>query len=88
MTSASILEARERARSRSEAYRDRRRNGRMLVTVEVGRRQIAAFERMALVAVGDRDKTSIAWAVSRFLEAAPHVCAIGDALWPASDDTR
>ena len=88
MTSASILEARERARSRSEAYRERRRNGRMLVTIEIAPHQIAAFERMALVAVGDRDKASIAWAVNRFLEAAPHVCAIGDALWPASDNTR
>jgi hypothetical protein len=34
--------------------------------------------------VDDRDKASIAWAVSRFLDAAPHLAAIGDALWPES----
>jgi hypothetical protein len=82
----STRETRERARGRSEAYRDRRRHGRVLVTVEVGPYQIAAFERLALLDVGDRDKGSIAAAVNRFLQAAPHLSAIGDALWPESGE--
>ena len=79
-------EARERARSRSEAHRDRRRHGRVLVTVEVGPYQVAALERLALLEVGDRDKGSIATAVNRFLQAAPHLSAMGDALWPESEE--
>jgi hypothetical protein len=69
-------------RQRSEAYRDRRRHGRMLVTVEIGPRHLAALERLALLDAGERDKACIAWAVSRFLDAAPHVSALGDTLWP------
>jgi hypothetical protein len=42
----------------------------------------AALERLTLLERGDRDKASIAWAVSRFLDTAPHVSATGDALWP------
>jgi hypothetical protein len=34
----------------------------------------------------ERDKACIAWAVSRFLDAAPHVSALGDALWPAEGE--
>jgi len=34
--------------------------------------------------VGDREKTSISMAVTRFLEAAPYLSAMGDALWPDS----
>jgi hypothetical protein len=86
MTHSTTPEARERARDRSEAYRDRRRHGRILVSVEVGPYQIAALERLALLLVGDRDKESIAAAVSRFLRAAPHISAIGDALWPESEE--
>ena len=74
---------REQGRERSEAYRDRRRHGRMLVSVEVGPRHLAALERLALLDSGERDKTCIAWAVTRFLDAAPQVSALGDALWPA-----
>jgi hypothetical protein len=85
MMHATTPEARERARSRSEAYRDRRRHGRILVTVEVGQYQVAALERLALLEAGDRDKESIATAVSRFLEAAPYLSAMGDALWPESE---
>lgn len=79
-------EARERGGSRSEAYRDRRRHGRVLVTVEVGPYQAAALERLALLDIGDRDKGSIAAAVSRFLRAAPHLSAMGDALWPEGEE--
>ena len=57
-------------------YRERRRHGLVLVSLEVGPRQIAALERLALLDVDDRDKASIAWAVSRFLDAAPHLAAL------------
>jgi hypothetical protein len=77
---------RKLGRQRSEAYRDRRRNGRMLVSVEVGPRHIAALERLALLDLGERHKDRIAWAVSRFLDAAQHVSALGDALWPAEEE--
>jgi hypothetical protein len=84
MTHKPMAAAREQARERSEAYRERRRHGRVLVAVEVGPRHLAALERLALLEVGDRDKISIAFAVSRFLETAPHLSAMGDALWPKS----
>ena len=86
MTHLATAEARERARGRSEAYRERRRHGRILVTVEVGPYLVAALERLALLDVGDRDKESIATAVIRFLEAAPYLSAMGDALWPESEE--
>ena len=86
MTHSTSPEARELARSRSEAYRDRRRHGRILVSVEVGPYQVAALERLALLDVGDRDKGSIAAAVNRFLRAAPHLSAMGDALWPEGEE--
>jgi hypothetical protein len=73
-------------RQRSEAYRDRRRHGRILITVEVGPRQCAALERLALLGVGERDKARLARAVSRFLDAAPYVLALGDALWPDGEE--
>jgi hypothetical protein len=79
-------ERREQGRDRSEAFRDRRRHGRVLVQVEVGPRHLAALERLALLDAGERDKSSIAWAVTRFLDAVPHVSALGDALWPAVED--
>ena len=66
----------------------RARHGLVLVSLEVGPRQIAALERLALLDVDDRDKASIAWAVSRFLDAAPHLAAIGDALWPESEEAE
>ena len=58
----------------------------MLVSVEIGPRHIAALERLALLERGDRDKARIAWAVSRFLDAAPHVATLGDARWPANEE--
>jgi hypothetical protein len=77
---------REQGRERSEAYRERRRHGRVLVSVEMGPRHFAAMERLALLETGQRDKGCIACAESRFLDAAPHAAAIGDALWPAGED--
>jgi hypothetical protein len=77
MTGTTDEQRREQGRERSEAYRERRRRGRMLVPVEVGPHHFAALERLALLDAGERDKASIAWAVSRFLDAAPHVSALG-----------
>ena len=78
---------RQKGRDRSEAYRERRRHGRMLVPVEIGPRHLAALERRALLGRGERDKACIAWAVSRFMDdAALHVSALGDALWPADGE--
>ena len=86
MSGATDQQRRELGRERSEAYRDRRRHGRLLVSVEIGPRQLAALERLALLDTGERDKACIAWAVSRFLDAAPHVSALGDALWPDDEE--
>jgi hypothetical protein len=74
------------AQQRVEACRDRRKHGRVLVSIEVEPLQLAAFERLALLEVGERDKAAIAWAVERYLASASHVSAMGDALWPASED--
>jgi hypothetical protein len=79
-------ETRERARERSEAYRERRRHGRVLVPIEVAPHQLSALERLALLDTGNRDKRAIAWAVTRFLEAAPHLAAAGDAMWPETGE--
>lgn len=81
-------ERREQGRERSEAFRERRRHGRVLVQVEVGPHHFAALERLALLGSGERDKACIAWAVSRFIDAAPHVSALGDALWPTAEEER
>jgi len=75
-------ERREAARQRSEAYRDRKRRGVMLVSIEVEARSIAALERLALLPRGERDPYEVACAVAQFLMAAPSVAAMGDALWP------
>ena len=77
---------RDKGRERSEAYRDRRRHGRMLVSVEISPRQLAALERLALLHSGERDKACIARAVTRFFDAAPHVSALGDALYPVEEE--
>jgi hypothetical protein len=79
-------ERRESGRARNEAFRERRRHGRILVQVEIAPRHLAALEQLALLDVGERDKAAIAWAVTRFLEAAPQVSALGNALWPAEEE--
>jgi hypothetical protein len=73
---------RDLARQRSEAYRRRRRRGAVLVAIELDPRDLAALERLALLAPGDRDPNRMAAAAAQFLAAAPHVAAMGDALWP------
>ena len=54
--------------------------------VEIEARQMAGLERLRLLEAGERDKPTIARAVERFLDGAAHVGALGDALWPASED--
>ena len=77
MSKTTDEQRRQHGRMRSEAYRDRRRHGRTLVPVEVEPRHLAALERLALLDAGERDKRYVAWAVSRFLDAAPQVFRIG-----------
>ena len=78
---------RQLARERVEAWRERRRSGRLLIPVEIGPLQMAGLERLGLLAVGERgDKAAIAWAVTRYLDSAAPVAAVGDALWPADED--
>ena len=79
---------RRAARNRTEACRERRRHGRVLVSVEVTPRQIAALERLALLEVSNRDRGALAWAISRYLEGAAHVNALGDALWPKAEQEQ
>ena len=86
MTATLDQHRRDQGRERSEAFRERRRHGRILVQVEIGPRHFAALERLALLDVGERDKACLAWAVCRFLDAAPHISALGDALWPAAEE--
>jgi hypothetical protein len=73
---------RDLMRRRSEACRSRRRRGAVLVTIELEPRDLAALERLALLAPGDRDPQRMASAATQFLAAAPHVAAMGDSLWP------
>jgi hypothetical protein len=86
MSTTADEQRREQGRDRSEAFRERRRHGRVLVQVEVGPQHLASLERLALLDPNERSKACIAWAVAQFLNAAPHVSALGDALWPESDD--
>jgi hypothetical protein len=47
---------RRSGRECTEAYRDRRRHGRVLVPVDVSPRHLAALERLALLDADERDK--------------------------------
>ena len=72
------------ARERAEAYRDRRRHNRALVSVEVSVAQARALERLGLFDA-DGGKPALAWAVARFLATAPHVAGMGDAMYPEAE---
>jgi hypothetical protein len=74
------------ARERTEAYRVRRRRGGVAVAVEVLPHHVRALERLALLGAGGRDRAAIGAAVGRFLEAAAHAAAMGDALWPEGEE--
>jgi hypothetical protein len=58
----------------------------VLVTIELEPRDLTALERLALLEPGDRDPRQMACAAARFIAAAPHVAAIGDALWPEGEE--
>jgi|SRR5215472_12097416 len=77
---------RQLARERVDACRERRRHGQVLVPVAVGPLQLAALERLGLLDVDERDKPAIARAVTRYLDSAAPVAAVGDAIWPADED--
>jgi len=80
------VDRREAARQRSAAYRARRREGMIMARVPVRLDHLAALERLALLGVDDRREGAVAWAVWRFLDAAPMVAKLGDALWPERDE--
>jgi hypothetical protein len=77
---------RDLARRRSETYRRRRRRGAVVVTLELGPHNLAALEWLALLEPSDRDPRRMASAAMQLLAAAPHVAAMGDALWPQRED--
>ncbi len=67
---------------RSERWRERRRGGLIPLTVNVSPEHRRALERMGLIPAGhDLDRAAITWAVERFLDTAPAVQAVGDALY-------
>ncbi len=73
-------------RARSERWRARRRLGLIPVIIDVAPKHRRALERMGLIANGyDEDREALAWAVVRFLDSAPAVQAIGDALFPDAE---
>jgi hypothetical protein len=78
------------AKERSARWRERRRRGIIPVTVDVVSMHRRALESIGLIRAGyDRDPEAVAWAVARFLNTAPAVQAIGEALypdWPKDDD--
>lgn len=82
MSATAEDQRRERSRRRMVEYRRRKREGHILVQLEVGPRLVAALERLALLDVGERDPDAIASACFRFLRASEAVGALGDALWP------
>ncbi len=69
-------------KARSERWRERRRYGLISVTVNVSPEHRRALERMGLISAGfDQDRAAITWAVERFMDTAPAVQAVGDALY-------
>ncbi len=74
-------------KARSERWRERRRKGLIALTINVSLAHRRAFERMGLVAPGSHeDRDALTWAVERYLDTAPAVQAIGDALYQDADD--
>ena len=74
-------------KARSERWRERRRKGLIALTINVSPAHRRAFERMGLLAPGSHeDRDALTWAVERFLDTAPAVQAIGDALYRDADD--
>lgn len=70
----------EAQRVRADHFRERRRRGALLVSLEVERTTVAALERLALLDQGERDPQAVAAAVTRFLAAAEPVAQLGAVL--------
>lgn len=69
-------------KARAERWRERRRSGLLPLMINVSMTHRRALERMGLILAGhDQDRAAITWAVERFLDTAPAVQAIGDALY-------
>jgi hypothetical protein len=81
------------AKARSARWRDRRRLDAIRVVVDVLPAHRHALEGMGLIQPGfDRHQEAIGWAVARYLDTAPAMRAIGEALYPdwpeeAEDET-
>ena len=89
MTPTESEAARREARNeRSREYRARRRSGEMAVSVTVPRDTLTAFEKIGLLAPGDRDPHAVACAAAQFLCAAPGVALLGEGLFPAPGDAE
>ena len=74
-------------KERSARWRERKREGLIAITIDVSRAHRRAFERMGLIDAGfDRDQASLRWAVERYLDTAPAVQGIGDALYRDAQD--
>ena len=70
------------SKARSAAWRARRRTGAILISIDVLPAHRRALESMGLIEPGkDQDPGELVWAVERFLDIAPAVQGIGDALY-------
>lgn len=70
------------SRTRSAAWRARRRTGAIPISIDIMPAHRRALESMGLIPTGkDRDAEALIWAVERFLDIAPAVQGIGDALY-------
>lgn len=70
------------SKHRSERWRARRRTGAIPISIDILPAHRRALESMGLIDPGmDRDPEALIWAVERFLDTAPAVQAIGDALY-------
>lgn len=59
------------------------------MTIDVAPAHLAALERLGLLnSGGDQDKAALAWAVERYLDTAPSVQGIGDALYRDWEETQ
>jgi len=86
MTTTTDDDRREAARRRSEDYRDRKRRGVMVVSIEVPPADLHGLERLGLLPRGERDPYAVACAVAQFLAGVRAVADLGAALFPAVDD--
>jgi hypothetical protein len=82
LTHDADLARRQASIRRVQAWRDRQRRRAIQVTIELEPPVLAAFERLALLDVGERGAPAVAEAVERYLAGAEAVCRLGDALWP------